>query len=375
MSDFSGPALPRDPSLFATDNRVYFSKENAKYMAEDEQGVEFEYDDRASRWFSVADDALAKQQAEAYKVAGVDEAEPTHAGKKRKNADAADDKKDSKKGVKKAKASAPRKNSAVYVTGIPPDTDVEEVSSVFSKCGMIAEEIDTGKPRIKLYEDDKGNFKGDALIIYFRPESVALAVQMLDDTDLRFGETGTSGKMKVQAADFSYKSQKEVPTTNNNPDRKKIIKKTQKLNNKLADWDDDDPSALPDTSSKWDKVVILKYMFTLDELKANPAALLDITDDIRQDCSKLGEVTNVVLYDQEEDGVVSVRFKIEEAAQACVQKMNGRFFAERQIQAYIADGRERFKKNKEGNSAGGDGQESSRLDKFEDWLDGGEKQS
>lgn len=36
---------------------------------------------------------------------------------------------------------------------------------------------------------------------------------------------------------------------------------------KLADWDDDDPSALTETSSRWDKVVILKYMFTLDELK------------------------------------------------------------------------------------------------------------
>jgi hypothetical protein len=36
---------------------------------------------------------------------------------------------------------------------------------------------------------------------------------------------------------------------------------------KLADWDDDDPSLLPDTSSRWDKVVILKHMFTLQELE------------------------------------------------------------------------------------------------------------
>ena len=32
---------------------------------------------------------------------------------------------------------------------------------------------------------------------------------------------------------------------------------------RLADWDDDDPSALPDTSTRWDKVVVLKQMFTL----------------------------------------------------------------------------------------------------------------
>lgn len=37
-------------------------------------------------------------------------------------------------------------------------------------------------------------------------------------------------------------------------------------NSKLADWDDDEPSALPETNSKFEKVVILKHMFTLKEL-------------------------------------------------------------------------------------------------------------
>ncbi len=36
---------------------------------------------------------------------------------------------------------------------------------------------------------------------------------------------------------------------------------------KLADWSDDEASSLKDTSSKWDKVVILKHMFTLQELE------------------------------------------------------------------------------------------------------------
>jgi hypothetical protein len=35
---------------------------------------------------------------------------------------------------------------------------------------------------------------------------------------------------------------------------------------KLADWDDDEPSALPETSSRWSKVVVLKHMFTLAEI-------------------------------------------------------------------------------------------------------------
>jgi HIV Tat-specific factor 1 len=132
---------------------------------------------------------------------------------------------------------------------------------------MIAEEIDSGESRIKMYEDEKGAFKGDALIVYFRPESVELAIQMLDDTEFRLGSPGPNGNMRVQIADSSYKRQKEAPVQKNNKDKQKIMKKTQKMNSRLADWDDDDPQQLPETSSKFDKVVILKHMFTPKELE------------------------------------------------------------------------------------------------------------
>lgn len=81
-----------------------------------------------------------------------------------------------------------------------------------------------------MYTDDEGRFKGDALVVYFRPESVNLAIQMLDDTDFRFGQSRPTGKMKVQPADFSFKSQKDVPPKQTMGDKRKIMKKTQKLN-------------------------------------------------------------------------------------------------------------------------------------------------
>ena len=120
-----------------------------------------------------------------------------------------------------------RINTAVYVTSLPSDSTLEEINSVFSKCGVIAEEIDRGQPRIKMYENDQGGFKGDALIVYFRPESVNLAIQMLDETSLRFGD---AERMKVQAADFSYKNQQDAPVKSSKRDQKKVIRKTQKLN-------------------------------------------------------------------------------------------------------------------------------------------------
>ena len=45
---------------------------------------------------------------------------------------------------------------------------------------------------------------------------------------------------------------------------------------KLADWDDDDPSVITETTTKWDKVVILKNMFTLQELEVCDEHLREI---------------------------------------------------------------------------------------------------
>ena len=184
-----------------------------------------------------------------------------------------------------------------------------------------------------MYEDDQGQFKGDALVVYFRPESVQLAIQMLDDSDFKLGQEGPNGRMRVVEADQSYKkvqqpeaaaggkvaSGEKVGPVKRKGDQKKIIKKTQKLNSKLADWDDDDPQVMQQVSNKFDKVVILKRMFTLAELEEDPAAMLEIKEDVREECAKLGEVTNVVLFDKEVEGVMSVRFANEEAAQACLR--------------------------------------------------------
>lgn len=185
------------------------------------------------------------------------------------------------------KAKKQRVNTAVYVTSVPLDAEFEEIRDIFSRCGVIAEEIDSGRPRIKMYTDDDGKFKGELLVVYFRPESVNLAIQMLDDSDFRLGVAGPQGPMRVQAADFSFKSQQEAPTKTNMRDKKKIIKRTQKLNkydptspanltaadgsSKLTDWDDDEPAALVDTNSRFEKVVILKHMFTLQELDVRSA--------------------------------------------------------------------------------------------------------
>ncbi|KAL9131249.1 MAG: hypothetical protein Q9217_000791 [Psora testacea] len=386
-------SFPQDPADFDADPRISFDKLNQKFILETEddrsQPLEFEFDDALKRWIPVVDDSLMEQQRAAYAVQGVDESEPVQAGRKRKKVEYVNGEEETggrlnPKQSKPTKAPIERKNTAVYITNLPidPPATSDELHDVFSKCGVIAEEIDGRKHRIKLYTDEGGKFKGDALVVYFRAESVDLAVQMLDDTELRFGD-GSSERMRVAPADFSYKQQKDAPQKSNIKEKKKIIKKTQKLNNKLADWDDDDPQSLQDTSSRWDKVVILKHMFTLQELEEDPAAILDIKEDIRDECSKMGDVTNVVLFDKEPEGVASVRFSNAVAAEACVRAMNGRHFSGMVVEAYIADGSEKFKKTNEkrvGFQEGGiegegygeeeeEEEEGKRLDQFGEWLE------
>ncbi|KAL9636903.1 MAG: hypothetical protein Q9164_002538 [Protoblastenia rupestris] len=245
QSSYSPPpsahsSFPQDPAEFDADSRISFDKLNQKFILETEddkgQPLEFEYDDALKRWIPVVDDDLLEQQRAAYAVQGVDESEPVQAGKKRKKVEYVNGEEETggrlnPKQAKPTKAPAERKNTAVYITNLPidPPATSDEIHDVFSKCGVIAEEIDGKKHRIKLYTDESGNFKGDALVLYFRAESVDLAVQMLDDTELRFGDR-SNGKMRVAPADFSYKQQKDAPPKSNNKDKKKIIKKTQKLN-------------------------------------------------------------------------------------------------------------------------------------------------
>jgi HIV Tat-specific factor 1 len=68
---------------------------------------------------------------------------------------------------------------------------------------------------------------------------------------------------------------------------------------------------------------------------------------------------------------MTVKFRDPLSAQACVIKMNGRFFAGRQVEASLYAGKQRFKRGAgnddlvEGDT---DEAEKKRLDNFAQWL-------
>ncbi|KAG7098532.1 hypothetical protein E1B28_000470 [Marasmius oreades] len=271
------------------------------------------------------------------------------------------------------------KNTAVYVTGLPLDAEMDEIVKCFSKYGVL-EEDDEGDPKVKMYARDDGSFSGEALVVYFKEDSLTLAVSLLDEFELRLGDP--SSRMRVTKADFTHKNQAGGGVGDHNQPRKtmnkkKATKRIVKMQKKLEEWNDEDgfgPSIEPEEDvnmvNKNSRVVILKHMFTLKELEEDASLLLELKEEVREECSSLGEVTNVVLYDQEPEGVMTVKFRDPISAQACVLKMNGRFFAGRKVEASLYVGKQRFKLNNAGDEIEGEGEEAEkkRLDDFANWL-------
>ncbi|RKP26699.1 hypothetical protein SYNPS1DRAFT_13841, partial [Syncephalis pseudoplumigaleata] len=230
-------------------------------------------------------------------------------------------------------------NASIYVTGLPLDVDAEELATFFGKCGMLMDDVLTGQPKIKIYRDSYGHPKGDALITYYRPESVVLAIQLLDGAELRLGKPNTVVHVQEPKDEQQAESSKPKPKPKMD---KKLAQKHLKQMEKKLDWHE---TVVKDKSERFKKIVILKHMFTMEEIDEDPTLLLDLKMDIRSEAEKLGEVTNVIIYDKSPEGVCSVRFKEPAHAEQCVKLMNGRYFGGRQVEAHIHNGKEKYEKS------------------------------
>jgi len=222
-------------------------------------------------------------------------------------------------------------NTAIYISGLPLDITMEELTQLFTKCGLIARD-EKGKDKIKLYKDGNGEPKGDALCTYIKVESVDLALKILDGSQIR-GKT-----LSVQRAKFQMKGAYDPALK---PKRKKKDKERQKkMQEKLFDWR---PERMRGEPLKCERIVIIKNLFTPEDFDKEVQLLLEYQQDIRSECLKCGDVRKVVIYDRHPEGVAQVTFREPAEAQACVQLLNGRWFSQRKISAEIWDGKTKYK--------------------------------
>ncbi|KYN16766.1 PREDICTED: HIV Tat-specific factor 1 homolog [Trachymyrmex cornetzi] len=242
-------------------------------------------------------------------------------------------------------------NTAIYVSGLPLDITIEELTQLFTKCGLIARD-EKGKDKIKLYKDGNGEPKGDALCTYIKVESVDLALKILDGSQIR-GKT-----LSVQRAKFQMKGAYDPALK---PKRKKKDKERQKkMQEKLFDWR---PERMRGEPLKCERVVIIKNLFSPEDFDNEVQLLLEYQQDIRSECLKCGDVRKVIIYDRHPEGVAQVTFREPAEAQACVQLLNGRWFSQRKISAEIWDGKTKYKITET------DAEIEARIEKWDKYLE------
>ncbi|GAB5587542.1 hypothetical protein Unana1_02442 [Umbelopsis nana] len=353
-------------SDFSSDPRCSMNEQSGKWNYIGDDGVSYEYDETIGAWFPMFDENLVEAQQSAYAVEGVDASEPVATPSRKKKVYTSNE--DEHPNKKQKRDMKPRPVKAVYVTGIPLDTTVDEMKEVFTKCGVIMEDITTGEPKIKLYKQENGELKGDALVTFFKEESVPLAINLLDDAEFRLGDPST--KIHVQQAEFKERDPSTVAQNKKSTlEKMKARKKLHQLQRKL-DWVDDEVGK---KTEKFRKIVILKNMYTQQELDDDPALLLELKDDVREECERLGEVTNVIMYDKSPGGIISVRYKEHESAEACIKLMDKRYFAGKQISAEIYDGHTKYQKSGATDTEEDEEAEKARLEKYAKWLESQEE--
>lgn len=232
-------------------------------------------------------------------------------------------------GKKKHKKSQFAKRNAkqwVYVSGLPTDDnkiDIDDVQRYFSKAGMLDLDPETLKPKIKLYRDHTTNrLKGDASICYARPESVDLALKILDES-----LWDEHHRIKVEPAHFEAKKEQgregddnaDGDDINNNKKRKiqrRPVSEAQRKVARLAllQAQDDGFGERLAGGRKGLRIIVIKNI-----MDGIPDSSLEHT--LHEICKEYGDVEKITCISRTQ--VVIVKFVEPLAASAAIQALNG----------------------------------------------------
>lgn len=262
---------------------------------------------------------------------------------------------------RKANFSAKKAKCWIYITGLPPDTDAEELKAFFSKAGIIDLNPETQEPKIKLYRKPDGTLKGDASLCYANTASVDLALTLYHEAPLRRTvKEGASHILSVERAKFEqqgseYKS-KQISLA-----KRKVARLAAA---QAVDWDDGEINGRITGGRKGLRIVVLKHLFV------PPIADTDLEvleREIRQECeSSSGDVEKVTVFASNPDGIFVVKFSTPGAASQAVQHWEGKTWKSSTIKASFWDGVTDFSFKDEARERV---EEVKRQEEFGDWLE------
>mmetsp|Transcript_3082 Transcript_3082/g.4757 ORF Transcript_3082/g.4757 Transcript_3082/m.4757 type:complete len:658 (-) Transcript_3082:67-2040(-) len=318
---------------------------------------------------------------------------------------------------KKPKFSAKSARNWIYVTGLPLDTTEEELAQYFSKVGIIDIDPECLKPKIKLYrhkmtttttirttdtingngDDGKlllGKLKGDASICYARPESVELALQILDENLFRDGAILSVQRAKFEQHGSSFDNNKDDKSSSfssggggKGGKRRRVISESKRRVARLAaiqavGWDESENGRIAG-GLKGLRIIVLMNMFDPRELECdndtdddkddggvennNDTRLRALEREVYTHCEEIGTVEKITIFSKHPAGVVIVKFVKPNDASDAVKAFNGKVRENgRKVEASFWDGLTDYtivdteKEEKEA---------EKRLDKFGDWLE------
>ncbi|ODV66835.1 hypothetical protein HYPBUDRAFT_109735 [Hyphopichia burtonii NRRL Y-1933] len=262
-------------------------------------------------------------------------------------------------------------NTGAYVSNLPDNISKQDLIDSFSKYGMISEDYKTGEPRVKLYYDKENHFKNEALVIYHSPDSVSLAIEMLNDSYILPPTDKSQKKIRVERADFSNSSSKDDKKERRvltQEEKDLLNQRKEAMRKKLTEWDDEtsDNKVSQIKQKVWSKMVVATNMFRKEEFSKDSYLEIDLKDDITDECNKLeigNDITSIKIYDQ--SAVIVIKFNKAELASKCIEAFDGRYYDGLKLSVARYNG-EKFSHSVNPSD------EANRLDQFGDWLENGD---
>ncbi|CAN8076705.1 unnamed protein product [Agarophyton chilense] len=244
-------------------------------------------------------------------------------------------KRQARKRARQASRQRRQPNTSVYITGLPADATASELAAFCAKCGILLPDARTGAPRVKIYYDEHGAAKGDALVTYALRPSVDNALLLLDGACLRAHQFPLS----VVEASFDHKKARTLADAARQ-DAARAKSPTPRISRHLfvrekMSWADEqhDERNAPNAC----RIVILKNVF--DANTANAADYDLIREDMQHGCAECGQVDKVSVFERSVEGAVAVKFNSIQACLQCIQVMNARWYDGRQLSAQLYDGK------------------------------------
>merc|ERR1712228_922895 len=251
---------------------------------------------------------------------------------------------------KKRKKSKKRKREkvarSIFVSGLPLNITLDEISAFFGKAGVIATDIyKKGKKKIALYGD------GNGLITFYQPYSVKLALDILDETQIKNGYP-----VHIKAAKDPKPTTQQRKKQKINPAKEAMLKKLYGVDAEL-NWNDD----AEHNGLHW---IVLQNVFS--QKQANENGFIDeLKREIVTECNtKIGPIDKLQIFESNPNGIIKIKFKFAAHSKLCIKTMNGRLFDGNVIKCEYWDGQTQYAMLET------EKQQRMRLEKFQNDIKG-----